>query len=88
MLTTPAVYDPVASEPFVLISASNSRPRPRGRPIEDRPVIIEGPGTPWALVMCAQDAILCNPLEYWNATVFPAGQMPMVAARVHRMWID
>lgn len=33
--------------------------------------MIDGPGTGWALVICDQLAILCTPLEYCKATVFP-----------------
>lgn len=39
----------------------------------------EGPGTGCALVMWDQLAILCTPLEYCNATVFPARhQLPFM----------
>jgi hypothetical protein len=39
--------------------------------MDDKPAIIEGPGTGWALVMCDQLAILNTPLEYCNPTVLP-----------------
>lgn len=32
---------------------------------------MDGPGTGFAFVICDQLAILCTPLEYWRATVFP-----------------
>lgn len=35
--------------------------------------MMDGPGTGCAFVMCDQLAILCTPLEYCRATVFPAG---------------
>jgi hypothetical protein len=65
------VYEPEAREPFVLISASSSNPRPSGKPTEDKPEIIEGPGIGWAFVICDQLAILYTPLEYCRATVLP-----------------
>lgn len=69
--TTVSVYDPVARLPAEDISAKSNKPRPRGLPTTPRPSMIPGPGTPWAFVICDQDAILCRPDEYWRETVLP-----------------
>lgn len=73
--TASSVYSPRARVPLVLISASNRSPRPRGRPTAANPEMTDGPGTGCALVMWDQLAILCTPLEYCRATVFPVVQM-------------
>lgn len=42
---------------------------------------MDGPGTGCAFVMCDQLAILCTPLEYCSATVFP--ELDVCGLRAH-----
>jgi hypothetical protein len=65
------VYAPAARVPSELISARRRRPRPRGRPTDARPPMIEGPGTGCALVMWDQEDIRWTPREYCKITVLP-----------------
>lgn len=71
ILTADFVYDPVARLSLLDISARRRRARPRGRPTEERPEIIPGPGRGWAFVRWDQEAIWWTPDEYWRVTVLP-----------------